>query len=217
MNLLIAAATDKELEAVKRYFNGYNSNTVILTVTGVGSIATCFALTEAISTQSPDMVIQIGIGGSFSDELAIGSAVVVKSEVIADMGVIETDGYKNIFELGLTSGNTFPYKEEALINGNSELIQMTGMKAVVGITANEITTQPEKISLFKDRYGAEIESMEGAALHYVCISKKIPFIQIRGISNLIGERNKSKWKINEAIDSSSNACIALVDKLTTTV
>jgi futalosine hydrolase len=35
--------------------------------------------------------------------------------------------------------------------------------------------------------------MEGAALHYTCLMEKIPFMQLRSISNYIAERDKSKW------------------------
>jgi futalosine hydrolase len=48
--------------------------------------------------------------------------------------------------------------------------------------------------------------MEGAAFFYVCLQEKVPFIQIRGISNYVGEQNKSKWDIDLAI-SSLNAVI----------
>jgi futalosine hydrolase len=41
--------------------------------------------------------------------------------------------------------------------------------------------------------------MEGAALHYIGLLEKIPFLQIRSLSNFIGERNKAKWKMKEAI------------------
>jgi futalosine hydrolase len=41
--------------------------------------------------------------------------------------------------------------------------------------------------------------MEGAAMHYVCIQEKIPFLQVRSISNEVGIRDKSKWAIREAI------------------
>jgi futalosine hydrolase len=42
--------------------------------------------------------------------------------------------------------------------------------------------------------------MEGAAFHYVCLMKQIPFIQIRSISNKVGERDKRKWKMKHAIE-----------------
>ena len=61
-------------------------------------------------------------------------------------------------------------------------------------------------------YKADIESMEGSAFHYVCMMRKIPFIQIRGISNIVGERNKSKWKIKEAIDAIMPPLIKLISQ-----
>jgi futalosine hydrolase len=42
--------------------------------------------------------------------------------------------------------------------------------------------------------------MEGAALHYMGRDLNIPFIQIRAVSNYVGERNKAKWKIKESIE-----------------
>ena len=44
-----------------------------------------------------------------------------------------------------------------------------------------------------------MESMEGASLHYICLMENIPFLQLRAISNIAGERNKKKWKMDEAI------------------
>ena len=43
-----------------------------------------------------------------------------------------------------------------------------------------------------------IETMEGAALHYVCLQENISFLQLRTISNVVGERDKTKWKLKEA-------------------
>jgi futalosine hydrolase len=43
--------------------------------------------------------------------------------------------------------------------------------------------------------------MEGAALHFIALHQKIPFIQLRSISNNVGERDKTKWKIKEAISN----------------
>jgi nucleoside phosphorylase len=43
--------------------------------------------------------------------------------------------------------------------------------------------------------------------------KSIPFIQIRGISNFVGERNKKNWKIDEAILAYTKACNSLLQQL----
>ncbi len=57
------------------------------------------------------------------------------------------------------------------------------------------------------------ESMEGAALHYVCLMEKIPFLQIRSVSNITGERDKSKWKLKEARESLHKSLVLLFQKL----
>ena len=54
--------------------------------------------------------------------------------------------------------------------------------------------------------------MEGAAFHYVCLMKNIPFLQLRAVSNYIGERDKSKWKIAEAIEEVNKACVELLER-----
>ncbi len=55
--------------------------------------------------------------------------------------------------------------------------------------------------------------MEGAAFHYVCISEGVPFMQLRGISNQVGERFKIKWKIKESIESLNENLMRIVLQL----
>ena len=52
--------------------------------------------------------------------------------------------------------------------------------------------------------------MEGAAFHYVCLQQKINFLQIRGISNMVGERDKTKWKIKKAIENLNNELLKII-------
>jgi futalosine hydrolase len=55
--------------------------------------------------------------------------------------------------------------------------------------------------------------MEGASLHYVGRETGIPFIQIRSISNYVGERDKSKWLLKESIEGLNKVLLQYVDKL----
>ena len=55
--------------------------------------------------------------------------------------------------------------------------------------------------------------MEGAALHYVCREMNIPFLQIRAASNYIGERDKEKWQMKEAIGCLNETILRYVDEL----
>jgi len=60
-----------------------------------------------------------------------------------------------------------------------------------------------------------VESMEGAALHFVCLMEKIPFLQIRAVSNVTGDRDKSRWKIPEAQHILHQTLSSLLQKLNT--
>jgi futalosine hydrolase len=70
---------------------------------------------------------------------------------------------------------------------------------VKGATINSISSSAGQVSRIKNKYGPDVESMEGAAAHYVCLMENIPFIQVRAVSNFAGERDKNKWKMQEAI------------------
>ncbi len=213
MNVLVIAATEKELSGINQIAFTGPSLMLQTAVTGVGLLPSTYAIMQLIGKSKPDLVIQVGIAGSFNLSLELGTAVTVKREILADIGVFEKDGYRDVFELGLAEKNIPPFEQGAIVNHHENLIEAASLPAVSAVSVNEISTHPQKITLFAEKYKAGIESMEGAALHYVCALQDIPFIQIRGISNLIGERDKTKWKIPEALLAATNACINLINKI----
>jgi futalosine hydrolase len=204
MKVLITAATAMELELIKNKAIRYDGVEMIYCITGVGAVSTVFNLSEILHKEKFDIVIQVGIAGSFDKQLELGNTVAVEKELLHD---------KTVFEMGLIDGNTKPFTNSALINQDTPLLELTGLKKAIAITNNEISTSTTKIKLYREKYGAEIESMEGAAFHYVAIMKSISFIQLRGISNYVGDRDKNNWKIKEAILSYSDACNQLIKKL----
>ena len=213
MKVLITAATAMELELIKSETIRYDGVEIIFYVTGVGAVSTVFNLSEILHKEKFDIVIQVGIAGSFDKQLALGDAVVVEKELLYEMGVFENNHYKTVFEMGLIDGDTKPFTSSTLINPHTVLLDLTGLKKAMAITNNEISTSATKIKLYNEKYGAEIESMEGGAFHYVAIMKSISFIQLRGISNYVGDRDKNNWKIKEAILSYSDVCNQLIKKL----
>jgi len=75
------------------------------------------------------------------------------------------------------------------------------LPVVKGITVNKITDDKIQIKKMVEKFAPDIESMEGAAFHYVCLQQKINFLQLRSISNVVGERDKEKWEMKEAINN----------------
>ncbi len=213
MKVILAAATELELHPFRSLSNRLSDLLLDYWITGVGPIATTQFLEKNINAKKPDLIIQIGIAGAINDQIDIGSSVAVKEEMISDMGVWEADGYKDIFDMGFADRNTFPYQHGKLVNPHQLLLAQSKLPLVKGFGVNEISTSSEKISLLKHHYNVDIESMEGNAFHYVCLMNKIPFIQLRGISNYVGDRDKSRWKIKESLQTTYDACMTLLDQV----
>jgi futalosine hydrolase len=105
----------------------------------------------------------------------------------------------------------YPYKKGWLINPNKEILKKTKLKTVRGISVNQISTSKQMIKFYRAVFDPVTESMEGAALHYVCLMENLPFVQVRSISNYIGERNKKKWDMNKSIANLNVALTTLIN------
>ena len=194
MQILLTAPTTKEIE----FFSGCDNNKTDTLESGVGSPFTLYQLQKRIHQIDYDLVIQAGIAGSFTDDLELGSTVIVQRDTFADLGVEEKGSFINIFDMGLSDRNDFPFNNGWLINKHP-LLDRTNLEVVTSVTVNKLSDTLLQKKRYIDMYGARIETMEGAALHYVCLQEGIPFIQLRSISNYVGERDKSKWKMEQAL------------------
>jgi futalosine hydrolase len=212
MNCLLAAATANEIAPFITYYrNGGNKQDIDILITGIGLTAAAYSLTKQINIKRPGLIIQAGIAGCFDKNLSLGSVVVITQDTIADQGVIENKQLKTMFDLRLIKSGPAPFKKNWLVNSNKELIRQTGLKAVKAVSVNQVTTYREMAEFYQQKFKPVVETMEGAALHYVCGMEKIPFLQIRALSNYIGERDKKKWNIKEAINNLNAAVINIID------
>jgi futalosine hydrolase len=214
MKILICAATALEITPFLSEYNqpGQKEDIDVL-ITGIGLTATTYTLTKYFSLKKPDLVIQAGVGGCFDKKIRLGSVLAIKQETIADESVIELKSLKTLFDLQLVPQNRFPYHKGWLINSGKELLKKTKLKIVKGISVNEITTSKQKVEFYKKAFNPVVESMEGAALHYVCLMEKIPFVEIRSVSNYIGERNKKNWNMKESIVNLNKELMGLLNRV----
>jgi futalosine hydrolase len=180
---------------------------------GVGMLATAVSLTKLVLEDKPDLIIQAGIAGTFDHTNQLGKLVVIKDETLGDMGVEEDGKWKDIFDLKLEKSSYHPFEKRKLPNAWLEKYNLLKLPEVSAVTVNEISTNPARIQQLIKKYNPSTESMEGAALHYICRETNTPFIQIRALSNYIGERNKANWKIKEAIGNLNEGLLKYIDKL----
>lgn len=212
MNILVVAATPIEITPFLEFFKSKNRRDIDILITGIGLTATTYSLMKQIRIKKPGMIIQAGVGGCFDRKITLGNVVAVKQEAIADQSVIELNQLKTLFDLKLVPQNQYPFKNGWLTN-NNEVLKKVSLRKVKGVSVNEITTSKQKLKFYTETFNPVVESMEGAALHYVCLLEKIPFIQIRAVSNYIAERNKKNWNMKESIINLNKELISLLDKL----
>lgn len=210
MDILLVSATEGEIGPFKARLGEHWSATgdgvyergnvrLTLQTTGVGSMATAYALTKALCTQQYDLVLQAGIGGSFDRDISLGSVVLVASDRYGDMGAEDHDNYLDVFDMGLIQANSFPYENGVLPMPETGQHSRIKLPRVSALTVNMVSGNARSIERLSTCYGCQVESMEGAALHYVCLMEQVPFAQVRAISNYVTPRDRGSWKMKEAV------------------
>ena len=192
MKILLVVATKSEIIEGK-----FKDCDVI--VTGVGMVNTTFYLTKKLSEKSYDLVINMGVAGSFSDEIKIGDVV----EVIED----------NFSEIGFEDGNSFSEFTNFRIENSFKVDKKTNLKKAKGITVNTVHAKEKTITEIISRLNPDVESMEGAACFMVCEQFVIPCIQIRAISNKVEKRNTENWNLDLAISNLNIQVEKIIDSL----
>ena len=210
-NILVVAATAKEINPFIELTRTGNINNADILISGIGLTASTYHLIKQLALKKYDLVIQAGVAGSFDLRVPLGAVVAVKQDAIADQSVIELQKLRTLFDLKLVPQDQYPFKKGWLINPNKDALKKTKLKIVKGISVNQISTSKQLIKFYRVVFDPVTESMEGAALHYVCLMENVPFVQIRSISNYIGERNKRKWDMMDSIANLNDTLIKTIN------
>jgi futalosine hydrolase len=207
MKILVIAATKKEIEP----FITARPDAHFL-ITGIGIASTIYHLQKKLQHGKYELVIQAGIAGSYSSKYDLEEVVLIHQDTFGDIGAEEKGNFLTVFEMNMGDKNEFPF-ENGWLKNTSVYLKQYLLKKATGITINKVSDSGLQKKQLLEKFNAEIESMEGAALHYVCLQEKLPFIQIRGISNYVGERDKLKWKMKETINNLNDKLLEIVDSI----
>ena len=192
MKILLVSATDLEIE--KERFSDFE-----ILITGIGMLNTSISLTQRLSSGKYDLLINIGVAGSFNPELNIGDVVEVVEEKISELGFEDGESFSEFNEFNLK--NVFENKSK------------TDLLSVRSITVNRVHGNKRSITEIINRLNPDIENMEGAAFFQVCNTFNVPCIQIRAISNKVEHRNKDNWNLPLAIKNLNNKVEEIIAEL----
>ena len=82
---------------------------------------------------------------------------------------------------------------------------------VDGITVNTVHGNQQSIAAIRARCAPHVESMEGAAFLYSCLIRHLPCAEVRAVSNVVEHRNRSVWKVDQAIAALAETALAILD------
>ena len=227
MKILLCAATPFEIAPALQWleenfpireegFFEKNELAVFPLITGVGMASTSFHTGRFLMQNLPELAINAGIAGAFEHTVQLGDVLNVVTERFGDLGVEEAGGqFTDLFELGLLEQNTPPYNHGLLRNPSAE--QAGFLPTAHGITVNKVSGAVATITAIKQKYpDVQVESMEGAAFFHACLLSKVPFLEIRGISNHVGPRNRDAWDLPLAINNLNRVLIEMMESFVET-
>ncbi len=179
----------------------YKNIVLDVLISGVGMISTAVLMGRQLALQHYDLAVNGGIAGTFDPNLSLGTLVNVTEDAIADLGAEDGERFISVFELGLQDPDAPPYIGGKLKCNPSRWSPVNELRKVCGITSNTIRGNAVSIKRIRDLFKPDIESMEGAAFFYACNMADVPCVQIRAISNLVEERDKSRWNIDLSLQN----------------
>jgi futalosine hydrolase len=190
---------------------------VVLAVPGVGKANTAAGVALAVERWRPRAVVQLGIGGAFVGSfLSIGMVAVASVEVHADCGAGEGDAWEGMERLGfpLLAGPPPHFNEMPTdLDLSRRLAAPTRAPLLRFATSERVSATLEAADRLQRRFDVAIESMEGAAAAQVCLALGVPFAELRGVSNIVGERDRRAWDVPRAVRAAAAALEAALPTL----
>ncbi len=195
----------------------------VLCAAGVGKANAAHAATLLIARFSPEAIIIFGVGGAYpSSGAKTGDIALASEEIHGDEGVLTPEGFKDTEYIGIPLVqkesalfyNRFPSCKKRLAAALKVLSSpKMGGRIHTGrfVTLSTCTGTSVRARELEGRYHALCENMEGAAAAQAAMLHGIPWLEVRGISNIVEDRNVKKWDIPGAARLVQEAVLRIVE------
>jgi futalosine hydrolase len=157
-------------------------------VCGIGPVEAAAATARSLALDRPAAVLHVGVAGAAG--LPIGRLVVGTEAVYADLSA------------------AIPVVARALPD---PALLAAARSALPAAAAAPIVTRAA-VSLPTDTLprGVEVEAMEGFAVLRACALAGVPAVEVRAVANVLGEDDRTRWRIDEALATLADALPALL-------
>lgn len=195
---------------------------ILLVTSGIGKVNAASSATAVIENYPVRAVINFGVGGAYPGTgLNIGDVAIASKEIYGDEGVFTATGIKDMKEIGIplvrigktNYFNEFPLDPPSIPFPKDENNMNIMIKTGNFITVSAVSGSQKRARDLGKRFDAVCENMEGAAIAHVSALYELPMIEVRGISNLAGVRDKRKWNLKIASENCQKLVLEMIKKL----
>ena len=196
---------------------------VLLCVGGIGKVNAAHAATLMIEKFNPRAIIVFGVGGAYpSSGAMVGDIALASEEIAGDEGVLTLAGFKDTEYIGIplvqsdrtqlynrfpASATNFKHALQVLSRAKTNV----RIHAGIFITLSTCTGTSLRAKELERRYHGLCENMEGAAVAQVAELHGVPWLEMRGISNIVEDRDLEKWNIPAAAEVAQMAVRHVLD------
>ncbi len=210
--LLITAATEIEMQPVRQTLADYRGWLPL--VTGVGILETAVVLADFLAGgpgAAVLKVINVGVAGAYSGSgLGLLDIALAEEEIVADLGVCCGD------DIQLLNGievNSHMEMDKIFLERAGDALRRAAIIFRQGpfATVNSVSGTAGRGAALRRRWRVICENMEGAATARVCRGFGIPCLELRAVSNMVEDRDTSRWRLNEAARRGAEALRAILE------
>jgi futalosine hydrolase len=204
VDLLICTATDLE-SALLRERLGDREGVQVLRM-GVGPVNAAIAVTRRLAREVPATIVVCGIGGAYPGSgLRVGDVACASMESYGDLGAATPTGFLDMKALGfpVINGPTPIYNDLSM-----QIFPVEAQRKFVTVSTCSGTDAVARA--IEARTGGGVENMEGAAVAHVAHLYGVAVGEVRGISNMVTDRDTSAWRITDAATAAQEAVLAWI-------
>ena len=205
VDLLLCVATEFEGALLRERLDGSHPDVAIVR-TGVGPVNAAHAVTLFLAQAGARAIVVCGVGGAYpSSGLHVGDVVCAASECYGDLGATSPSGFLDMKALG------FPVVEAPTPLFNDIPMQVFPVaRRVPFVTVSSCTGTDGAAREIETRTAGAVESMEGAAIAHVAYLHGVPVGEVRGISNIVTNRDTTTWRLKEAAAAAQEAVLSWI-------
>lgn len=196
--------------------------TIYFSHCGAGKVNAAHSATLLLENYDIEKLVLFGIGGAYERSgLDIGDIAIAETENYGEEGVITSDGWKPVDFIGIPLlkkekeyYNSYPMDPD--LRGQAAFASKNcGFNVRSGnfITVSTCSGTQLAGEFLRKRFNGLCENMEGAAVAHICTMYDIPMVEVRGISNIIEDRDMNRWDIEKAAANCNKTVLELIRRL----